>query len=205
MSTTALRKSSQTLRLLAAALAVSSALPAVAQEALSSPWGVYGGATFGVGASQRECSQTTVCERAVFSGKVFGGKRLTPGLAAEINYLFFGGYNSANDSARQAETGIVSDRQKFRALTVGINWEVELINGFTNSLRIGMAFTRRADELTYTNGTFKQVNDYSRAPYLGAGISYQLFGNLRAVSSFDYIIDGHESHYLFSVGAASEF
>jgi Outer membrane protein beta-barrel domain len=203
MSTSALRKSSPTLRLLAAALALSSAAPAMAQEARSAPLGIYGGATFGVGASQWECG--TTCDRAVFSGKVFGGKRLTPGLAAEVNYLFFGGQDRANDTGRQAATGIASERQKFRALTVGINWEVELLNDITNSLRVGMAFTRRASEYTYVDGSFKQINDYSRAPYFGAGLSYQLMRDMRLLASFDYIIDGHESHYLFSVGAGAEF
>jgi hypothetical protein len=203
MSTTALRKSSQTLRLLAAALAVSSALPAVAQEARSAPWGVYGGATFGVGVSQWECG--TTCDRAVFSGKLFGGKRLTPGLAAEVNYLFFGGVDRANDTPRQAITGVASERQKFRAITLGINWEVELLNDITNSLRVGMAFTRTASKFTYANGSSNELNDYSRAPYFGAGLSYQVARDLRILSSFDYIIDGHQSHYLFSVGAGSEF
>lgn len=82
MSTSAPSKYSKTLSTLAAALSLVS-LSAMAQERESAPLGIYGGGAFGVGAAQWECG--TSCNRATFSGKFFGGKRLTPGLAAEVN------------------------------------------------------------------------------------------------------------------------
>lgn len=202
MSTSAPSKYSKTLSTLAAALSLVS-LSAMAQERESAPLGIYGGGAFGVGAAQWECG--TSCNRATFSGKFFGGKRLTPGLAAEVNYMFFGGLDRANDTATTASTGVAAVRQKMRALSVGINWEVELLNDFTNSLRVGWAFTRRDQNITYAGGTTARVNDYGSAPYLGAGLSYQFARDMRLLSSFDYVVKGHESYYLFGVGGSMEF
>jgi hypothetical protein len=171
-------------------------------EIQSPPLGIYGGATLGVGASQWHCG--TTCDRASFSGKLFGGKRLTPGLAAEINYMVFGGLNRANDTANAAATHIDSERQKFRAATVGINWEVELLQDFTNHIRLGWAFTKRVSDISYA-GVTTRVKDYGGAPYIGAGLSFRLTEAIRLVNGFDYIVDGHDSFYLFSVGASAEF
>ncbi|KGM39625.1 hypothetical protein JY96_05185 [Aquabacterium sp. NJ1] len=202
MSTSAPSKYSKTLSTLAAALSLVS-LSAMAQERESAPLGIYGGGAFGVGAAQWECG--TSCNRATFSGKFFGGKRLTPGLAAEVNYMFFGGLDRANDTATTASTGVAAVRQKMRALSVGINWEVELLNDFTNSLRVGWAFTRRDQNITYAGGTTERVNDYGSAPYFGAGLSYQFARDMRLLSSFDYVVKGHESYYLFGIGGSMEF
>lgn len=202
MSTSATRKHFKILPTLAAALSLVS-LSALAQTPRSAPLGIYGGGSFGVGVAQWDCHD--VCDRAVFSGKVFGGKRLTPGLAAEVNYMFFGGLDNANNQEQTNATGISSVRQKFRAVTVGINWEVELLQDFTNHLRAGWAFTRRSDEITYANGSTDRVKTYGGAPYFGAGLSFRLNNEVRLVNGFDYIVDGHNSYYLFSVGASAEF
>lgn len=202
MSTSAPSKYSKTLSTLAAALSLVS-LSAMAQERESAPLGIYGGGAFGVGAAQWECG--TSCNRATFSGKFFGGKRLTPGLAAEVNYMFFGGLDRANDTATTASTGVAAVRQKMRALSVGINWEVELLNDFTNHLRVGWAFTRKDQNLTRSNGVTERVIDYGSAPYFGAGLSYQFARDMRLLSSFDYVVKGHESYYLFGVGGSLEF
>lgn len=202
MSTTAQSKMSKSLSALVAALSLVS-LSAMAQERQSSPEGIYLGGTFGIGAAQWECG--TSCNRTTFSGKFFGGKRLTPGLAAEVNYMMFGGLDRANDTATAAATGVSAVRQKMRALTLGINWEVELLNDFTNQLRVGWAFTRRAQNIAYANGNTDRVNDYGSAPYLGAGLAFNVTREFKMLSNFDYIVKGHESYYLFSIGGALEF
>lgn len=202
MSTSAPSKISKSLSMLVAASSLVS-LSAMAQVRESSPLGIYGGATFGVGAAQWECG--TTCDRAVFSGKIFGAKRLTPGLAAEVNYMFFGGLDRANDQDTSNATGVASVRQKARALTLGVNWEVELLNDFTNQLRIGVARTRLDQEITHTGGAVERKMVYGTAPYVGAGLAFQATREVKLLSNFDYIIKGHESYYLFSIGAAAEF
>ena len=202
MNTSAQSKIVKSLSVLVAATSLVS-LSAMAQVRESSPLGIYGGGAFGVGAAQWECG--TTCDRATFSGKFFGGKRLTPGLAAEVNYMFFGGLNSANDSATTAATGVASERQKSRALTLGINWEVELLHDFTNQLHFGWARTRKDENIVYSDSTTARKVTYGNAPYVGAGLAFQATREIKMLSNFDYIINGHESYYLFSVGAAAEF
>jgi hypothetical protein len=202
MSTSAPRKIIKSLSTLAAALFLLST-SAMAQEQRSSPVGLYGGATFGIGVSQWECG--TTCDRATFSGKLFGGKRLTPGLAAEVNYMFFGGLNAANDTAITKQTGVAAVRQKARALTLGINWEVELLDNFTNHIRLGWAYVRKDDKLTLANGREERKTNNDMAPYLGVGLSLEVYRGLRLVNGLDYIVNGKESYYLFSVGGSAEF
>ncbi len=180
-------------------------LPATAQTLTpaSSPMGVYGGGAFGIGAHQWDCGSE--CDRAAFSGKVFGGKRLTPGLAAEINYFVFGTVESNNDPARTASTGLATERRDVRAVTFGINWEVELLHGITNHLRVGVARKRTDREITLASGARADERSYGTAPYVGASLSYQPVRDVRLLAGFDYIIDGRGSNYLFSVGASGEF
>lgn len=205
MSSTASRTISRSLSTLAVAALSVLGHAAVAQELqpLAPQWGIYGGMNLGVGAAQWHCG--TACDRATFSGKIFGGKRLTPGLAAELNYMVFGGMDRANDSAGTAATGVAAERRVVRALTAGINWEVELLQGFTNQVRLGWAFKRTDRELSLPGGSETTVRHYGSAPYFGVGLAYNLTRDVRLLSGFDYIIDGHDSLYLFSVGASVEF
>lgn len=169
--------------------------------------GVYVGGTMGIGANQWECRGYVGCDRAAFSGKAFAGYRMTPGLAAEINYIYFGAIERSNDNltAPVGPTAVMSDRQTTKAATIGVNWEVELLHHFTNHLRIGMAFKRRDNDVTYRNGTSETTKTYDNAPYVGAGLSFRVNENVRLLSNFDYIVDGQQSNYLFSIGASAEF
>lgn len=205
MSISASRKIFASLSTMALAALSLTSVSAMAQELKpeSAPLGLYAGATFGLSAAQWHCGSS--CDRVTFSGKLFGGKRITPGLAAEVNYMFFGGMDRANDAARTAETGEAAMRQKERAVTVGINWEVELKHGFTNQLRAGWAFTRQDQKITKADNTEVRKMVYDSAPYVGAGIAFQVNREVKLLSGFDYIINGHESQYLFSVGASAEF
>lgn len=205
MSISASRKIFASLSTMALAALSLTSVSAMAQELKpeSAPLGLYAGANFGLSAAQWHCG--TSCDRVTFSGKLFGGKRITPGLAAEVNYMFFGGMDRANDAARTAETGEAAMRQKERAVTVGINWEVELKHGFTNQLRAGWAFTRKDQKITTADNTEVRKMVYDSAPYVGAGIAFQVNREVKLLSGFDYIINGHESQYLFSVGASAEF
>lgn len=217
MSTSATRQKFKLQCTLAAALTLVAA-SAFAQTPKPPMAGVYVGATAGIGASQWSCDGFTACNRAAFSGKAFGGYRLTPGLAAEINYIYFGANERSKDNsvlagpiapaltlsaAQLAE--VTHDRQSVRSITLGINWEVELLHHFTNHLRVGWSFNRKQNEITQRSGTEVVRNTYYGAPYAGAGLSFRVNENVRLLSSFDYIIDGADSNYLFSIGASAEF
>ena len=145
MSTIASRKISRTLSTLAVAALSVLGSSAMAEEELkpaARQWGIYAGGNIGVGAAQWDCD--VACDRARLSGKVFGGKRLTPGLAAEINYMVFGGMDRSYGTPRA--DSVLAERRSVRALTAGINWEVELLEGFVNQIRLGWAFKRVDDD-----------------------------------------------------------
>lgn len=165
--------------------------------------GVYAGANAGVGVYEWDCG--TSCGRTSFSGKLFGGKRLTPGLAAEINYMFFGRVDNANSPTLAAATGISSEKRKVSAIALGINWEVELLHDVTNHLRIGMARVKRDRDIEFVGGDRESGSSYRTAPHVGAGLSLQVVRDIRINTNFDYIIDGENSLYLFSVGGSMEF
>lgn len=202
MITIASRKISRSLSTLAVATLSLLGSSAMAQDLQpqARPWGIYAGGSLGVGAAQWDC--TVSCDRTRMSGKIFGGKRLTPGLAAELNYMVFGGMNRQSNTV---SSGIALERRNVRAITAGINWEVELLEGFTNQIRAGWAFKRVERDLSLAGGVEKRVNDHKSAPYVGVGLAMNVTRNVRLLQSFDYIIDGHESLYLFTVGASAEF
>jgi hypothetical protein len=197
MSIQATRLTSKLKTTLAAALTLAAA-SAMAQVPRSPLVGVYLGATAGVGAAQWECK--TDCNRASFSGKGFVGYRMTPGLAAEVNQMYFGGMDRTDDA-----NNIANERMVTRATSVGINWEVQLLHHFVNSLRIGWAFTNRNSAMQYADGSTGSKKDRSSALYLGAGLAFRVNETTRLLSSADYIVDGHNSLYLFSIGAQTEF
>jgi hypothetical protein len=203
MSKIALRKLFKPAPVLAAALSIVS-LSAGAQEREEPDYGIYVGATAGVGVAEWRSGTST--DRANFSGKVFGGYRMTPGLAAEVNYLMFGRLNKANSTSRSAELGYSALSQKETALTLGIDWEVELLHSFTNHLRVGWAIARQSQKVTDVAGatTTKRVA-YDTSPYVGAGLSFQFARNMRLITSADWIVNGHNSYYLLGFGASTEF
>lgn len=166
--------------------------------------GVYVGAGAGVGVDARSCGAAPSCNRTNFSQKIFGGVRLTPGLAAELNQFYFRGLDRANADPVATSTGVASTRESMDATALGINWEVELLHGFTNQIRLGWAYTRREILSLSPSGVATRRNEYSGMPYLGAGLEFSLTSDVRLFSNYDFLIGGHNSHHLFSVGMVAD-
>lgn len=189
----------------AAALLMTVGASAQAQELkpVDPPFGYYVGATAGFGINNWHCDET--CDRAVFSGKVFAAKRLTPGLAAEVNYFIFGKRDRVNVGSVATREGFTLEQRKANAWTVGINWEVDLIQDFTNQIRVGFARVEQKSERTLLNGTLSNTKKDFTAPYLGAGLAFRLTNEIKLLSNADVIFKGRDSEYLLSVGAMAEF
>ena len=204
MNATASRLSSSLVST-AAALLMTVGASAQAQELkpVDPPFGYYVGATAGFGINNWHCDET--CDRAVFSGKVFAAKRLTPGLAAEVNYFIFGKRDRVNVGAVATREGHTLETRKTNAWTVGINWEVDLIQDFTNQIRVGFARVEQKNERTLLNGRLSEVKEDFTAPYLGAGLAFRLTNEIKLLSNADVIFKGRKSEYLLSVGAMAEF
>lgn len=189
----------------AAALLMTVGASAQAQELkpVSPQLGVYAGGTAGIGVTNGLC--TAPCSNNTFAGKIFGGKRLTPGLAAEVNLLMFGETERVNNQATINAGGTAKETVRSRAITLGINWEVELIQDFTNQIRVGWAFVNQKKRLLSGNNVEVQADRRLNAPYIGAGIAFRLNRDIKLLSSADFVINGHEGMYLFGIGASAEF
>lgn len=189
----------------AAALLMTVGASAQAQELQPArkPLGVYAGATAGFGINNWHCDET--CDRAVFSGKVFAAKRLTPGLAAEVNYFVFGKRTSSNDSDVAQVKGWTSGTLKSHAWALGINWEVDLIQDVTNQIRVGFAKVYNKTDANLIDGSSVRIKDDFTAPYLGAGLALRLTNEVKLLSNADVIFKGRRSEYLLSIGAMAEF
>jgi hypothetical protein len=168
----------------------------------AAPVGVYVGGTAGFGINNWECDLS--CDRAVWSGKVFAGKRLTPGLAAEVNYFMFGKRTRSNSAAAIKTLGYNYEDRSVRAWTVGINWEVDLIQDFTNQIRVGWAAAEQTKDVGTGAGQTRSKHHFT-APYVGAGLAYRLTNELKLLSNADFILRGRQGEYLLSVGAMAEF
>ncbi|MFY9458517.1 MAG: outer membrane beta-barrel protein [Aquabacterium commune] len=190
---------------MAAALLMSVSASAQAQvlQPATAPLGVYVGGTAGFGINNWQCDAT--CDRAAFSGKIFAGKRLTPGLAAEVNYFMFGKTNRSNANPAAQAMGYSIEERKVTAWTLGINWEVELIQDFTNQIRVGWGALEQKNTRLLTNNTSVTSKNHFTAPYIGAGLAFRLTRDIKLVSTVDAFFKGHNSQYLLSVGGMAEF
>ena len=168
-----------------------------------SPMGVYVGAAAGIGANNWHCDVS--CDRAVFSGKAFVGKGLTPGLAAEVNYFMFGNRTRSNATATAQIKGWDYEERKSDAWGVGINWEVELAQDFMNQIRLGFARVNQETEAALINGTLAKTKTDFTAPYLGAGLAFRVNNEIKLLSNADVIFKGRRSEYLLTIGAMAEF
>ena len=172
----------------------------------SEPIGVYVGATAGLGVSGWSCGGYASCDRTAFSGKLFGGKRLTPTLSAEVNFFEFGQVQRSSNPAYVNAGGNEFERRNTRAIGVGINWEVELLNGFKNQLRAGWVNGRHSEEVVDSTGNLTNPSRNFNSPYIGAGLAFRLTRDVNLVSGVDLILKGeHEPLYLVSLGASTEF
>lgn len=203
-------RSSFSFACVAAALLMSVSAAAQAQSAAdtqlapaSAPLGIYGGATAGIGVNNWQCDVS--CDRATFSGKLFVGKRLTPGLAAEVNYFMFGKTTRTNSTPVDQALGYASEERNVRAYTVGINWEVELVNEFTNQIRVGWAALEQTNDRVLLNSTTARSKNHFTSPYIGAGLAYRVTRDFKLISSADFFFKGHNSQYLLSIGGMAEF
>ena len=189
----------------AAALLMSVSASAQAQvlAPADAPLGAYVGGTAGFGINNWQCDAT--CDRSTFSGKIFAGKRLTPGLAAEVNYFMFGKTTRSNANAAAQAMGYATEDRSVRAFTLNINWEVELIQDFTNQIRFGWASLEQTNDRLLLNNTMVRSKQHNTAPYLGAGLAFRLTRDIKLVSTVDAFFKGHNSQYLVSVGGMAEF
>jgi hypothetical protein len=169
------------------------------------PGSFYGAANISVvEAAGYECQGASVCEHAKVGGKVFGGWRFTPNLAAEVTYYYLGRFQATPDG-KVAATSVASREFKNKALGVGIDWSGELLGVLTQHIRFGVAHVTTNGSVALGNGTVNEVHEGDTKPYVGLGLSYQFNNHLRFYQSYDYLRNkGGEHFHMFSMGLGIE-
>jgi predicted porin len=169
------------------------------------PGSFYGAANIGIiEVPGYECQGAAVCEHAKTSGKVFGGWRFTPNLAAEVGYYYLGRFQ-ATAGSNSAANGFESRTLKNKAVSVGIDWSGELLGVLTQHIRFGLARVTTEGTITPINGVTKTVHEADTKPFFGLGLSYQFNDHVRFYQSYDYLRNKNGEHFhVFSMGLGVE-
>jgi hypothetical protein len=204
MRTQALCTSLSFKRLSLATAIVAGALGSVAH---ASPFSAYAGATIGLAPNPQNCENQQVCDRVSGGGKTFIGWNVTPNVAAEINYFYFGAASAA--SVAPVSTKV---RTSARAVTLNMNWNIEMFETLTSHVRLGVArVSNRKDTITVVSSTVSRITneeDLTTSPYVGLGLSFPFNKHLRLTTGYDFIsVSGHgnRSRHLLSGGFQAEF
>ncbi|WP_290658739.1 outer membrane beta-barrel protein [Aquabacterium sp.] len=201
MRTPALHKSLSFKRLsLAAAVASSVLAGSVAQAA---PFSAYAGATVGLSPTGQRCPDYFPrCERVAAGAKMFGGWNVTPNVAAEVNYFYFG-RTTSEPLLDKRSTDISA-----KAISLGINWNIEMFEVATSNIRLGVARVQSKTDTTSAVGVLSHDSDYTTSPYIGLGLSFPFNRHLRMVTGYDFIPvsgAGNRNRHMLSGGFQGEF
>ena len=186
---------------LSLALAVASSVLA-GSVAHAAPFSGYAGATAGLSLSSQNCSGYEDCERVAGGAKLFGGWNVTPNVAAEVNYFYFGSTHSSASLSKE------SLQASAKAISVGMNWSIELFEIATNNIRAGVARVQSKRTTTNALGVASYDTDYTTAPYIGLGLSFPFNSHLRMVTGYDFIYvsgPGNRTRHMLSGGFQGEF
>jgi Outer membrane protein beta-barrel domain len=192
-----------------AGLAASASAQAGASEWLR-PGSVYAAGSLGLLDTTYECGKgSPSCERPRIGGKVFGGYRMTPNLAAEIGFYYLGKFETAKDNTGIAfgdTTSRSSASLRNSAVSFGIDWSNEMFGFARQHIRFGLARVRTSGtEAIGVSGAAQSVTEYTTEPFLGLGLSYQFNPTVRFYSSYDTMRNKRNEHFhLFSLGLGIE-
>ncbi|WP_158622865.1 outer membrane beta-barrel protein [Aquabacterium soli] len=176
-----------------------------AQAQWLKPGTVYGAANLAVLESGYECDGAVVCEHPRAGGKIFGGYRFTPNLAAEVSYFYLGNFKASEGPGTYAPTDPVSTKLRNSAVSLAIDWSNEVFQVMTTHVRFGLAVTRTNGTVVLANNTVEQVNQYATKPYLGLGLSYQFNPFIRFYSGYDVLRNKDNNHFhVLSMGVGIE-
>jgi outer membrane protein W len=169
------------------------------------PGSFYAASSLGfIDARSYSCTGSSSCSRDQIGGKVFGGWRFTPNLAAEVSYYYLGAYQATKDAVQPAN--VISSRTlKNKAVSVGIDWSGELLGVLTQHIRFGLARVITTGTESFGNGTTLSVNENNLKPFVGLGMSYQINEHVRIYQSFDYMRNRDNNHFhMYSMGLGIE-
>lgn len=215
MRTPAQCKSSSFKKRLSLAIVAASSVLA-GSSVMAEGFSAYGGASVGLAPSSQSCSGEP-CDRLSGGSKVFAGWNMTPNVAAEINFFYFGKVKSTTYTpGTSGNPGTTIDTSRdAEAVTLGINWKIEMLRQLTNHVRLGIARTRHTTYVTNSVTPFGtpiygpevKSEETTTRPYIGLGLSIPFNSYLRFQTGYDFIWENKQSmnHHLLSAGIFGEF
>ena len=155
----------------------------------------YVGGGLGAGGINVDCSGTNKCDRVDVGGKLYGGYKLTNGLAFEGSYINYG-------KAKRTTDGSPTDNVKVDGFGVGIAMfgDVDQLNF---SGRLGFATNRGKDDLMHASSSKTKLT-------AGVGVGFALTSQLSLQAAFDlseanWGNNENGTVHLITVGAAYQF
>ncbi len=168
------------------------------------PGSVYAAANIGLLNNSLECQGAPVCQHARTGGKLFGGYRFTPNLAAEVGAYYLGRFEATkgvNVPAGELASRIVRNK----AVSVGIDWSNELFQILNQHIRFGIARVTTTSTLADGGGSVTESIQSKIAPYAGLGLSYQFNPYVRMYQSYDVMRTKNNGNiHVFSMGLGIE-
>ncbi len=162
-----------------------SLLRLAAVAALLASQGVFAQGYLGMAAGRAkindDCAGTTTCDLSDVGMKVFGGYRLNPVWAAELNYFRFGKAEATLDTG----AGIVSVTIKGTAVGVGFVGSGAVTPNLTGLMRFGVARVKADVSGSFGNLSASE-SDNSTQAYIGVGVSYLLTKNWSLDGAVDF-------------------
>lgn len=211
MRTQALCTSLSFKRLSLAAAVVAGALAGSVVHA--APFSAYIGATAGLSPSAQSCDGYDSCDRVAGGAKLFGGWNVTPNVAAEVNYFYFGKTDTGPSLSNKNSRAVSA-----KAVSLGINWSIEMFQVATSNIRLGVARVKNRADVGVTippvsnsapsTVAYSRETDTTTSPYIGVGLSFPFNRHVRMVMGYDFLqISGgnNRNRHLLSGGFQGEF
>ena len=169
------------------------------------PGTVYAAGSLGLMLTSQECMHAMTCEHNRIGGKLFGGYRFTPDLAAEVGFFYLGKFNATQGSnfVPSPSSPQATDLHN-RAITYGFDWSNEMFGIARQHIRFGLAHVKTYGTQSFGAGP-QSVSEERTSPYLGLGLSYQLNPHIRLYSSYDTMRNrSNQSFHMLSMGMGVE-
>lgn len=186
--------------------AFGSVTPAQAQwSEVFKPGSLYAASSLGLMYSGQDCDGTLLCEKQRIGGKMFGGYRFTPNLAAEVGFFYLGRFNATQDANVNPTPGSrTAFNVRDRAVSLGIDWSNEMFGILRQHIRFGVARVTTYGTESFSAGP-QEFSEHKVVPYLGLGLSYQVTEYIRLYSSYDTMRNKrNENFHMFSLGLGVE-
>jgi OOP family OmpA-OmpF porin len=141
----------------------------------------YVGAGAGFSRLNDDCAGATTCDKNDTGLKLFGGYKLVPNWALEVNYFDFGKARATVDT----DAGVASVDLKGTAFGAGVMLFAAAPANWTGLARFGVARVK-ADVTATLGADSASEGQTSTQGYLGFGLGYAFSKNLSIDGAIDY-------------------